>query len=409
VAGRLLVRLFPETPPHAEWAPVDARGALAGPPESGPVEGLAEPARGHRVVGLVPGEEVLLTEAQVPARSRQRLLRALPYALEEQLAEDVESLHLAVPAGRSGGSVPVAVVARARVDAWLEALQSAGVAPERLVPETLALPIAPGEWHVLVEGERALVRTGPQGGFAIERAALAPLLRNALEEEGRPPPARVVVTAEADAVDEVRAGVADLAEVVAAPGPGPALPILARGLADRDGIDLLQGPYDRRASVTGWLRPWRAAALVALAWVALEAGVRIVDYQRLEAERVALAGRVEAVAREALPGTQRLVNPRVQLERALAAIQPGSASGAGFLAILAGTGEVLQALPGTRLLGLGYRAGRLDLDLEVPDLQALDRLKQQLAERAALEAEVQSVTAREGRVLGRLQVTRAGA
>jgi general secretion pathway protein L len=404
MADRILVRLD-EAEPGASWLALDARGTPAGAAERGPIEALAGAARGRRVTLLAPGAEVLLTEAELPTRNRQRLLKALPYALEEHLADDVDALHLAVGAGRAGGRVAVAAVARARLDGWLAALQGAALEPAQVVPETLALPLAEGEWRVLVEGDQALVRSGPQTGFAADRENLPALLRAALEEAGEARPARVVIGGDgAEAVIEARAAVADLAEVLDDPAPLPALELFARGLAAGPAIDLIQGPYDRQGSLGAWLRPWALAAALALLWLALEAGLRVADYRQLQAEQAELAAQVEAIFREALPGTQRMVNPRVQMERALASVRPASAGGEGFLSLLAGAGEALHQVPGARVLGLGFRAGRIDLDLEVPDLQALDGLKRQLETQRGLQASIQSVTAREGRVQGRVQV-----
>ena len=410
MADRILVRLSAGEPASASWLPLDARGTPSAAEEHGPIEALAAAARGRRVTLLVPSEEVLLTEAAVPTRSRQRLLKALPYVLEEQFADDVEGLHLALGASQAGGRTAVAVLARARLEAWLEALRSAGVSPEQAVPDVLALPIADGEWRVLLEGDRALVRSGAQAGFAADRENLRTLLRSALEEAGEALPKRVVVSGDGvDSVDETRAAVADLAEVAHDPEPTSGLTLFARGLTGRPAINLVQGQYDRQGSVGAWLRPWAIAAVLALLWLGLEVGLRLADYRRLEAAQEGLTKTIEETFRQALPEAQRMVNPRVQMERALAALRPASASGEGFISLLAGTGDVLRGVASARVLSIGFRSGQLDLDLEVPDLQALDGLKQKLQQQRGLEATIQSVTARDGRVQGRLQVGRARA
>ena len=408
MSERLIARLNGSDPPTAEWTVTDDRGGSL-PAESGPLEALAQAAHGRPVWVLVPGEDVLLTLATVPTRNRQRMLKALPYALEEQIAEDLEAVHLAVGPVSASGQVAVAVMARARLDGWLEALRAVGVEPDRMAPETLALPRDEADWRVLVDGPRTLVRTGDVAGFAVDRDNLLPLLRASLEETEGAAPARILVSGDDPvAADEIRAASADLAGSVAAdPEPAPALALLARGATRGPLLDLLQGPYDRRGSIASWLKPWRAAAAVALVWVLLEAGLLIDDYRQLTADQATLAEDIEAVFRQTLPEVQKIVNPRVQMERALRSLQP-TAGGDGFLQLLAETGEVLRALPGARPLAVGYRGGRIDLDLEVPDLQALDRLKQDLSQRGGLETSIQTVTAKEGRVQGRLQVKRSG-
>ena len=59
------------------------------------VNAVAE-SSGLRITVLVPGTECLLSRVQIPGRNRQKLLRAVPFALEEQLSDEVENLHFAI-------------------------------------------------------------------------------------------------------------------------------------------------------------------------------------------------------------------------------------------------------------------------------------------------------------------------
>ena len=69
-------------------------------------------ARERTVIALVPAAEALTTTVNIPVRGAAKLLATLPFALEDQLAEDVEKLHFASESRRKDGQVPVAVVAR---------------------------------------------------------------------------------------------------------------------------------------------------------------------------------------------------------------------------------------------------------------------------------------------------------
>ena len=120
MADWLLTRLPPAPEIAATWLVVDARGVPSGPPQSGPLALAAPRAAGRRVCVLVPGAEVLLAEPEVPVRAGAKVQQLVPYALEEHLAEDIDELHFAV-GKRIGESAraPVAVVARAPIEAWL--------------------------------------------------------------------------------------------------------------------------------------------------------------------------------------------------------------------------------------------------------------------------------------------------
>ena len=106
MADWLLLRLPRTLQEHATWLVVDARGAAVGPPQGGPLSLAAPRAAGRHVVVLVPGTEVLLAQPELPpAKAGARLQQLVAYALEEQLAEDIDELHFAI--GRRHGDSAV--------------------------------------------------------------------------------------------------------------------------------------------------------------------------------------------------------------------------------------------------------------------------------------------------------------
>jgi general secretion pathway protein L len=96
MADWLLLRL-PRNPDQlATWLVTDVRGAPLGPPQSGPLSLAAARISGRRVCVLVSGADVLLAEPEVPIKAGAKLQQLVPYALEEQLAEDIDQLHFAI-------------------------------------------------------------------------------------------------------------------------------------------------------------------------------------------------------------------------------------------------------------------------------------------------------------------------
>src|SRR5512146_2141481 len=167
MADWLLLRL-PRTPQEqAPWLVVDARGGAAGPPQGGPLSLAAPRAAGRHVIVLVPGTDVLSTHPELPpAKAGTQLHQLVPYALEEQLAEDIEDLHFAV--GRRQGEsarVPVAVVARKLMDEWTTLLKSNGLEPEALYADSELLPQNPGQAVALLEADAVVVR--PPSGTVV--------------------------------------------------------------------------------------------------------------------------------------------------------------------------------------------------------------------------------------------------
>ncbi len=403
MAETLLIRFGADPAAEVDYAVVAEDGRLLSPPQRAALGALGAQAAGRRVVVLVPGADVLLTEAAVPTRNRARLRRAVPYALEEQIAADVETQHFAL-GPVSGDRVQVAVVARSRMEAWRDALAAAGLEAARMVPETQAVPVKGDDWGLLLDGERVLL-SGPLGeGYACELETLPGLLSLLLPEPDARLPVRVFKVGREQGPElPERLDIRGLQE------GSHALEFLAAGLvASRQAIDLLQGDFSRRAQYGRLWRRWRFAAALLVAAV-LAAGARqVMTVRQLEAERLALQEALEQAYLQTFPSARRVVKPVVQMKQKLAELrrQQGGGQSTGFLDLLARAGEVLRRNPEVRILILAYRDGHLDLEINAPSLQVIDGLKQALAEQAGLVVEIQSASSGEGEkgVEGRLRI-----
>lgn len=402
----ILLRLPARADGALQWALIDAGGAPRALHQGGAQE-LAAQAQGRRLLALAPGEQVLLTGVEIPSRSQRQLRRAVPYALEDELAQDVDELFFAL-GPRTGGRTPVAVVERGRMQAWVEGFQAWGLRPQALLPECLRLPLEPGRWTVLCEGERCLVRTGVTDGFYAERAWLAELLAaalQALEEETRPQ--GIALWSDGEAPPPGLDGLAVPVEVKAE--GVRALEVLA-ATRERPPLDLLQEEFSQREALSRHLRPWRAVAVLAGLALLLAMLNRGLEIHRLSAEVKGLNEAITAVYREAFPEARRIVDPRVQMEQQLRSLKGAGESGqGGFLRLLDVVSAELAGSPNLQVTGLSYRDGRLDLSLSAPSAQSLDELRQRLAAKPGLQAELQSVSTEGETASGQLRLTRSTA
>lgn len=396
----LLIRFAEPGFEGVDFIRLDEAGKPVVPGRHGSLTEAAMEATGRRVVVLVPAADLFLTRAVVPTGSRPRARKAVPFAVEEQVAEDIETLHFALGTRDADGHWPVAVIAQARMDAWLEQLHEAGILPDRFLPEPAALPLAPGGASLLLEEDRILLRDQPWSAQSATRDTLPWLLE-------------LLMARNESGIDlQVWHCGGDLPvwmEPVSAriePCPDGPLGVLACGLESADhAIDLLQGAYSRKEQYGQLWRPWRAAAALLVAGVLLSAVQHGVNYARLKTESAELTAQIEQVYKRVFP-QGRVVNPRVQMEQQLNMLrQQQGAGGNDFLSLIAQMGEVLTGTAGLELGGINFRDGRMDLELTANDVQTLDRLKQQLSEQGGLSVEIQSATTgADRRVQGRLRV-----
>lgn len=363
-------------------ATLDHPGSTAA--RQAPLESVLDQAAARRIVVLVPGAEVRLSSVNVPARQASKVLQAAPYLLEDQLADDVETLHFALGPRQGDGTYPVAVVARARMDQWLQPFRERGLRPEALYPEILALPWDTEQrWSALIEPDQVVVRTAAFAGFCCHPDDLASYLQ--LADAGRTQVLRLLVVAQTGGdysrIDwplELR------------PGYASALEAFVPNLRPDSNINLLQGAYSQRQDLERYWRPWRAAAALAAACLLLAAVTQIVQTWKL-AKAVAAqeAANLERF-RELFPTETRVVNLAAQLDQQLRALQGGGRRD-GLLPLLETLAQAVTTNQGLKLQGLQYREGALSISLEAADLQVVERLREWFAAQPAATLEVQSV------------------
>lgn len=380
----------PLSPDQAEWLRPD------GSVRRGSLPDLAAEATGSRQIMVAPGEAILLHQAIVPSRKRSTWARAIPYALEDQVVEDIEALHFVLGNTPDGDRrLPVAVVAHAALRAWMETCAQCGLTPAVVVPEPLLLPWQDGDWSLLLENRRAVARLGRWDGFATERDTLGLLLSQALAEAGDAKPLRLRIWGVATAEFFEPA----LAEIERNIETGPLEPLQLFGATYQPGtaLNLLQGIHGRQTQWGRWLRPWRAAAALAGLWLLIQGGAYLYENWRLRQEVVVLGTEMERVYKEAVPGSTRIVNPKVQLEARLRELRPSGAAGGTFLELLNHGGQPLINFPDVILRGFNYHDSQLDLSLQGGDPAVLDQLRQRLSQQSGLQAEMRT-TQREGQV-----------
>ena len=189
---------------------------------------------------------------------------------------------------------------------------------------------------------------------------------------------------------------------------GPAEPLQLYAATYQPGatLNLLQGSHGRQTQWGRWLRPWRAAAALAGLWVLVQGGASLYERWRLERELVALGAEIERVYKDAMPGSTRIVNPKVQLEARLRELRPSVTGGGALLDLLNRGGQPLANFPDVVLRGFSYRDGQLDLSLQGGSPAVLDQLRQQLNQQTGLQADIRT-TQREGQAESKVTLKRA--
>ena len=393
---RLLLRLNPTGEP-AWLRQADSRAPAASTRGWPPASAVSDASE---IVVLVPAEDVLLTEARIAAKSRAQLLQALPFAIEDQLLAPIEELQFAATAA-TDGTVGVAVVAKTTLRAWLDRLAAAGIRPDVLLPDSLALPLEPGHATAVIEQDRAVVSHAPWSAFACAPSDLAAWLARA--SAGRPAQPLDVFDFRDPARPAAPIGVHPVATEERQRDP---LAFLARHLGKAP-INLLHGEFAPQHRVARGARWWRVAAALAaavLVLAVLDLGFEVMQLSRTSARLDALA---QDAVHKAFPDVEDAELARsspVDLARVRIERLRGGAESSGFLRVVAAIAPVLGTTTRIQTRGMEFRNGVLELGLRAPDVATLDAVRERLAAQPGLHVAVTAANPGESGIDGRIRV-----
>lgn len=418
MAEFLVIRLNVDPESSAEWIAVDNTGTRLGAPVSGPLASAARDAGDRSVIVLVPAASVLTTTADIPVKRGPRLLSALPYALEEQLAEDVETLHFAAGTRGENGRLRVAVVAHANMRAWLDQLHDAGISPSAIVAENHGLARIPGTLSVLVAEDQVMFNDGADSEFVLQGVkpsdalAIAGALGDETDADPDSPGHLLVYCEPSDEKRFEHDWIAlrhELASVDINLLPDGVLPRLAVTVASGRGINLLQGRYGRRAEVGALFRPWRVAAALLLSLGLVGLVGKGVDYYRLSQEEHALKAQFADIYSEIRPQfSGDIVDPMA----IVASLRRGSGGPSAAQVFLPSLQELAAALlqnSAADIEAISYRAGVIDVRLTAPDVATLDSIQKIVSSSGRFSASIQSTDQVGDKISSRIQIREAGA
>lgn len=402
-----LPSLLPEQPGDdglpVEWCATDGIGRPV--VQRDPLQSVLDTVGNREVVLLVPTEDVILTEVDLPIRQRAKLLQAVPFALEDQLAEDIDLLHFAIGERQADGRIPVLAVAHERMQSWLAPFRSAGIVPRAMLPDALCLPgpVDASHWSVLCEGPRSIVRTAAFEGFACDTVALPDFLGlGAASEELR---LRRFMTGPASiyGMEELPVKGMETED-----GLKFGLEALRLSLTEYT-LNLLQGEYSARAGQEGWWRPYRFTAALLLLWILLATLVHGTNYVNLDSSVATLNEKNSEAMARLFPEIKTLVpgSEKQQLERRLKELRGGGGQD-NLFHLLSALAQALQEVDNLRMQELQLREGTLYLSMTAGDIASLEQLKGAFEKQSAWQLEVQSANASSDGVQIRASLRSAG-
>lgn len=329
---------------------------------------------------VLPVEAVTVCAVSLPTTRVRWLAKALPFAVEELLAEDVELFHLCLGGSLADGRHRVYAVRRDWLAAWLALCEDNP--PQRIAVDADLLP--ENDCQLLCLEQRWLL-----GGALETRLALPPSEWAELAASCPEPRVAHVPVGQGtpEGFDEVQEHDSPLVWLATHQG----------------GCNLAQGAFATQRSNGHWQR-WRPLAAVLGVCLLLQWGFNLAQgwYLRKEGERYAQEN--HELYRQLFPQDSRLINLRAQFDQHLA-----ESSGTGqsqLLELLVQAAPVLDPrASGVQIEQLDFSAPRGELAFSVlaSDFTVLESVRGRLQE-SGLQVQMGSASRDDSGVSARLVI-----
>lgn len=312
---------------------------------------LSERAGNRPVDVLVPSSAITLTTVELPEKGQRQAIQALPFMLEENLAENVDDLHF-VTGPRDGEFLSVAVVAHEQMQTWLTWLTDAGLKAKCIVPDCLALPLQECQWAAIKFNQEYLLRTGAGAGVSLSEEWLNMALPRLLPTDTDSPVTLAAYSELNIAGTDVQPQELNLPMLV-----------LAKGILTSP-MNLLTGSYLPKREYGKHVQIWRNAAVVIVVALILSLVNKGLNIHQMNSERASLQQQSEAIFKQAVPGTSRIVNLRSQMDRHLRSMQ-GQGGGSEFFSMLEGLEEAFTQVSDLKPTTLRFDSARNELRMQI--------------------------------------------
>ncbi|PKD41085.1 hypothetical protein CWO84_06615 [Methylomonas sp. Kb3] len=394
MAEKLLVRFISESADKLEWL------SLAEPdsqPASGTMAQLAAVAQGKSVLLLLPAASVLLLEIELAVKTTAQLKKALPFALEDLLAEDVENYHL-VWLKQDRDKLAVAAITHETLSTWLTPFREAGLPLDGAYPETLCLPYQAGQATLLLDDSNAILRSAAYLGGGVDTQFLPQLLEKA-RAEGADFQTLLLFKASEDSKLPEGLATTGVETVIAKP-----LPFMASAVELLPAeLSLLSGAYAVSSQKVGRWQQWLPAAIILGAALAVQSYALLHTYWQQQAELSELEAKTQALFKQSFPEVKRIVNVKAQAEQQLAQLRKQhDVVGSGFMRLFYRSGLVLKDTPAVHLKKLNFLNGGLQLHVVADDIGQLEQFKQQL--QTSMQVKLQSADSGANGVEAQLEI-----
>jgi len=414
MSDTLLIHFDINSPHQATWSTCNAAGELTGKISSAPLQELADQVADRHATVLLNSACLHINQLQLPTKNLQKLLKAVPYAIEEYVADDVEDLHFVIRKNKHNNTTDVVAIKKQTLQHIIDLFQSLNIIIDSIIPDALCLPASEqdNQWACLNFKDLSYLQTESANGMCYSHQLMPYLLKNKLADETLDRPEKILLFCEQEnssAFESItqdesidKEGI-ELINIIYNSHP---LVIFCGQYKQASSLDLLQGKFKPKRKRSGYWHHWRLTASLVAVWLVLHLGLSSVKLSNIKEENNITRAKIENIYKKSFPESSKIVNPRVQMEQKLKQLKSNSDSaGNGFIFLLAESfGTFTDNKEAITVQSVTFRNNRMDIGVDSSNLQSIENLNNKLNSNRQIKAEITSSSSEKDKVKGQIRI-----
>lgn len=349
---------------------------------------------------VVPGEDVLFLTAEVPGKNIQRIQQAIPYVLEDRVIDDVDALYFAIKKSTSDNldnKYDVSIINQHYFETVIKQLEKAGVYADKMIADYFLLA---EDTSLFFDGKRLLFNNS-EIKFS---SAIDSTLFLGDESFNKDKSLKLINCDKADVENIELIKLKESLDVTEEQCELHPLVYLVKNRSNSN-VNLLQGTYKKKKDWSKTGKRWLPVTILFTVWLLVQGSLFILDYISLNKQNKSLNSEITKIYKKTFPKSRKIIDAKAQMQQKLTALQKRKGqSGRSFTEMLSNSASIFSSSKGLKIKSLRYYDGRINLEIEIASLQALDKLKDRLSKEKGYQVDIQNASSGKTLVTARIQI-----
>ena len=263
-----LIQLDTQSPNNSQWVSINDSGEFLHSVRKGNISEIDTGNKQNSVIIILPGEEIHHATLTLPIKSEKKLTKAIPFAMEDRLAEEIDKTHFAHKR-LNNDHTQICAIDASKLNAFLQTLKSNNIHASAITSDTFCVPKIDKTITLLIDSSRILINNGFDKVFTFESIDIIDAV-NIVNKDNNIRDIQIFISKEDNSLlnkfDQLRESFRNVDVNILQNGP---FQKYSQAIVNHNYIDLLQGKYKDKKDITQILKPWKKTASLFLLFISL--------------------------------------------------------------------------------------------------------------------------------------------